>query len=253
MNIANASYNALQLALRQQSSPVPILGNMYYTLGYTYAHSIDNASGFRNNTSQVPAFQTHLFRASSDFDLRHVLTFSGGWDLPFNRGPQKVVKGWSLYPIVSWRTGYPFTISAGLPTLNGTPGPSGAGDGGLVNANLTGSVKYFDPHQKSSPGGNSGFFFFDPTVFDPNVVSGYGTAPRNLLRGPGRTNMDLTLAKVTPLYGDRLSLRLSVDAFNIFNHTQFRNLGTNAATGTLGQVLSTYNPRELQLGAHINF
>jgi hypothetical protein len=253
MNIANANYNALQLALRQQTASVPILGSMYYTLGYTYAHSIDNASGFRNNTSQVPAFQTHLFRASSDFDLRHVLTFSGGWDLPFNRGPQKLVKGWSLYPILSWRTGYPFSVTAGLPTLNGTPGPSGAGDGGLVNANLTKPVQYIDPHQKSTPGANSGFFFFNPTAFSTGVVSGYGTAPRNLLRGPGRTNMDLSLSKATPLYGDHVSLKLSVDAFNIFNHTQFRSLGTNAATGTLGQVLSTYRPRELQLGAHINF
>lgn len=253
MNIANASYNSLQLALRQQGSSVPILGNVYYTLGYTYSHSIDNASGFRNNSSQVPAFQTNLFRASSDFDLRHVLTFSGGWDLPFNRGPQKVVKGWSLYPLVSWRTGYPFTITAGLPTLNGTPGPSGAGDGGLVNANQTGPIKILDSHRQGSFNGNNGFFFFDPTVFNTNVVSGYGTAPRNLLRGPGRTNMDMTLAKTTPLYGDRLNLRLSVDAFNIFNHTQFRSLGNNAATGTLGQVLSTYNPRQLQLGAHINF
>jgi hypothetical protein len=254
MNIANASYNSLQLALRQQTSSVPILGNMYYTLGYTYAHSIDNASGFRNNNSQVPAFQTHLFRASSDFDLRHVLTFSGGWDLPFNRGPQKLVKGWSLYPIVSWRTGYPFTITDGLPTLNGDPGPSGAGDGGLVNANLVGSVNYTGSHHQTTPTGKKpGFYFFDPNAFDPGVVSGYGTAPRNLLRGPGRTNMDLTLAKVTPIYGDHVSLRLSVDAFNIFNHTQFRSLGNNAATDTLGQVLSTYNPRQLQLGAHINF
>ncbi|HEV2990595.1 MAG TPA: carboxypeptidase regulatory-like domain-containing protein [Candidatus Angelobacter sp.] len=253
MNIANASYNSMQLALRQQTTAVPILGNMYYTLGYTYAHSIDNASGFRNNSSQVPAFQTHLFRASSDFDLRHVLTFSGGWDLPFSRGPQKLVKGWSVYPLVSWRTGYPFTISAGLPTLNDTPGPSGAGDGALVNANLTGPVKILNSHSQGSFNGNTGFFFFDPTSFNPNVVTGYGTAPRNLLRGPGRTNMDMTLAKTTPIYGDHLSLRLSVDAFNIFNHTQFQSLGTNAATGTLGQVLRTYHPRELQLGAHINF
>lgn len=253
MNIANANYNALQLSLKQQYTPVPILGSMYYTLGYTYAHSIDDASGFRNFNSQVPAFLTHIFRSSSDFDLRQALTFSGGWDLPFNRGPKPLVKGWSLYPLVSWRTGYPYTVFAGLNTSNGDPGPSGAGDAGLVNANLVAPVRYVDPHTQQKLGGHTGLFFFDPTAFDPNVTSGYGTAARNLLRGPGRTNMDLALAKVTPIYGDRVKLRLGVDAFNLFNHTQFSRLGNDAASRTLGQVTQTYDPRILQLEAHITF
>jgi len=194
----------------------------------------------------VPFFQPQLFRASSDYDLRHVITFSGGWDLPFNQGPRRLVKGWSLYPIVSFRTGFPFTVSAGLPTLNGFPGPSGAGDGALVNANLASPIQYVDSHSTG--------MFFNPASFDANVISGYGTAPRNAFRGPGRTNMDLSLAKVTPLYGERVNLKLSVDAFNIFNHTQFRSIGTNAADSTtLGQVLTVYDPRILQLSAHINF
>lgn len=254
MNVANANYNALQFALRQQSTNVPVFGSMYYTLGYTYAHSIDDASGFRNNTDQVPFFQPQLFRASSDFDLRHVVTFSGGWDLPFDRGPKTLVKGWSLYPILSWRTGFPITVSAGLPTLNGVPGPSGAGDGGLVNANLVGPVSYLTGHSTQTIGGVTGVYFFTPTSFDPNVTSGYGTAPRNLLRGPGRTNLDLSLAKVTPVLGEHISLKLSVDAFNVFNHTEFRSIGSNAADPTtLGQVLTVYPPRILQLGAHIVF
>jgi hypothetical protein len=244
-NAANANYNALQLSLREQRTAVPVLGNVYYTLGYTWSHSIDDASGFRNNNFQVPFFQPQIFRASSDFDLRHVITFSGGWDLPFNRGPAKLVKGWSLYPILSYRTGYPFTVNAGLNTLNEDPGPSGAGDAGLVNADLVAPVHYLDPHK-------NGFFFFDPTSF-AGPASGYGTAPRNLLRGPGRTNMDLSLAKLTPIGGDRVNLKLTVDAFNVFNHTQFRNLSTLLSAGTFGQATTTYDPRILQLSAHINF
>lgn len=65
--------------------------------------------------------------------------------------------------------------------------------------------------------------------------------------------MDLSLAKTTPLYGDRVNLRLNVDAFNIFNHTQFRSVNSNASTDILGQLSSVYDPRVLQLGAHITF
>jgi outer membrane receptor for ferrienterochelin and colicin len=253
-NVANANYNSLQLSARQQPVAVPVLGTVYYTFGYTWAHSIDDASGFRNNNSQVPFFQPHIFRASSDFDVRQFVTFSGGWDLPFNHGPAKLVKGWSLYPILTWRTGYPYSITAGLNALNGTPGPSGAGDGNLVNANLVSPVQFLNPHSQSSPSGAQGFYFFNPNSFSSTVTSGYGTAARNLLRGPGRTNMDLSLAKVVPLSGDRVSMKFSVDAFNIFNHTQFSSLGLNAANpATLGTVTNTYAPRILQLAAHVNF
>jgi len=251
-NAANANYNALQLSLRQQVTAVPVLGHMYYTLGYTWSHSIDDASGFRNFNSQVPFFQPQIFRASSDFDLRHVITFSGGWDLPFNRGPAKLVKGWSIYPIVSYRTGYPITVNAGLNALNSDPGPSGAGDSNLVNADQVAPVHYLDPHKQQTINGVTGFYFFDPSSF-AGPATGYGTAARNLLRGPGRTNTDISLAKLTPIVGDRVNLKLSVDAFNIFNHTQFRTLSNNFATATLGQAITTYDPRILQLSAHINF
>jgi hypothetical protein len=246
MNVANANYNALQLSLRQQQASVPLLGSLYYTVGYTWAHSNDDASGFRNYNSQVPFYAPHLFYASSDFDVRQALTLSGGWDLPFNAGPKSLVKGWSLFPVLSFRTGFPFTVNAGLPERGGTPGPSGAGDGNLVNANQIAPIQYVNSHATG--------VFFNPGSFSTTApASGYGTAPRNGYTGPGRSNLNMSLAKVTPLYHDRLSLKLSVDAFNLFNHTQFKSVGNNIQSGTLGDVLSVYSPRILQLSARIGF
>jgi hypothetical protein len=70
---------------------------------------------------------------------------------------------------------------------------------------------------------------------------------------PGRTNLDLSLAKTTPLYRERITLEFRVDAFDLLNHTEFQNLDNNAQdTGsTSGQVISPYSARILQLGAHI--
>ena len=247
-NASNANYNGLQLSLTQQTTNVWKLGGVYYTLGYTWSHSIDNASGFRQGSFAVPFFNPQFFRASSDFDVRQYVTFSGGWDLPFNRGPQRLVKGWSLYPILTWRTGFPFTAIGGFNTLDNAPGPTGAGDQGLINANLTAPIRYVNPK-------TNGLQFFSQASFNDNVVQGYGTAPRNVLRGPGRTNLDLSLAKVTPLYRERITLELRVDAFNLFNHTQFQNLDNNAQDigTTFGQVISAYDPRILQVAAHVRF
>jgi hypothetical protein len=255
-NSADASYNALQLSLRKQASNIRYIGTTYFTLGYTWAHSIDDASGFRQFNSNVSTILPHFFRASSDFDIRHFLVFSGGWDLPFDRGPKALVKGWSLYPIFFWRTGYPLSANAGQFTDDFDPGLSGAGDSGIVNADLTGPIHYVDPHKvQSLGGGTSGPFFLDPSSFSDTPTAPYGTAPRNVIRAPGRTNFDISLAKKTPIYKDRASLEIRMDAFNLFNHTQFSNFDTNAADigFTFGQATQAYAPRILQLAAHIRF
>ena len=108
--------------------------------------------------------------------------------MPFDRawgaGPKRLTKGWSLYPIVTWRTGFPFDIPARLPRRNDPtyPGTSGAGDPFLSNAALVAPVKYLDPRKKttinvinygSDASGNclitstpvTGSFYFDPNSF----------------------------------------------------------------------------------------
>jgi outer membrane receptor protein involved in Fe transport len=186
-NASNANYNALEASLTRQPKNSPI-GTVYFTLGYTYSHNLDNASGFRQRNAYVPAYSPDLYYGNSDSDVRNRVTFSGGWDLPFDRvwtgGPKRLTKGWSLYPIVTWRSGFPFDISASLPGLNdpANPGTSGAGDAILTNAAVLGPLTTFNPdHQRTineisygfSPTGGcqitttpvTGNFYFDPNSF----------------------------------------------------------------------------------------
>lgn len=81
------------------------------------------------------------------------------------------------------------------------------------------------------------------------------TEDRNVLRGPGRTNLDLSLAKTTPLYRQRITLELRADAFNVLNHAEFNNLDNDGQDigSTFGQVTGVYDPRILQSGTHIRF
>jgi hypothetical protein len=65
-NVSNASYNSLELSLQKRVSPTRYFGNSYFTLAYTYGHSIDNASGFRERNSRVPFYNPRQFIASSD-------------------------------------------------------------------------------------------------------------------------------------------------------------------------------------------
>jgi hypothetical protein len=230
----------------------PVFGDTYFQLSYTYGHSMDNTSGFRQqHSSQVPYYNYNAFRASSDFDITHRIVFSGGWDLPFDRlwtsGPRRLTQGWSLYPIATWRTGFPLDI---LPfyTIGSTtnePGPAGYGDGGIVRANLVGSkITLFDPHQVQSFGGNVGNYWFNPANFSQPLdgQGNYGTLGRNAFRGPDRVNFDLALAKTTNLFGERAKLEFRAEFFNIFNHTEFDSPNVNNfGSPTFGQITSTTN------------
>lgn len=280
-NVSNANYNSLLASLQKEFSGSRIFGRSYFTLAYTYSHNIDNASGFRNRNFAVPSYQPDLFRSSSDTDVRQRIVFSGGWELPFEQAlphaSKRITGGWSVFPIVSWRTGFPLDVFANLPSaFSGSPGPSAAGDAGLVRANLTGPVRVFNPSRVQTIGGQTGNFEFDPSSFtdaqcsappcqpsarvfpsdaqavqDPSVRT-YGTLPRNYFRGPGRFDIDLAFAKTTPIT-ERLLMQLRADFFNLENRAEFSIPDTNISSPTFGQVLNTADPRIIQLSLRLSF
>jgi Carboxypeptidase regulatory-like domain len=268
-NVSFANFNSLEASVTKQNGTNHYIGNTYFTFAYTYGHSIDNSSGFRNRDSQVPYYEPGIFRAASNFDITHRITFSGGWDLPLDQawtsGPKRLVKGWSLYPILSWRTGFPLSINSQL--LNSfvpsDPGPSGAGDSYLTNVDF---APGFNKIQILNPKTN-GNYYFNPAAFVPvqdayNPSDPYGTTPRDFFRGPGRTNLDLALAKTTSIT-ERVNIECRVEAFNVFNHTQFANPDTNIDDNTFGQITSTslgsnsltalQTQRIVQLAARLTF
>ncbi len=278
-NIGKANYNAGEAKLRRNAS-LGSWGSAFFTLGYTWSHEIDNSSGFRERNSNVPAYEHDAFYASGDTDVRQVLTFSGGWELPFDhlweRGPKLLTRGWSLYPIFIVRTGFPIDVFANLNTSGSNPGPSGEGDAGAVRADLVGNMvtilnpKDFptltNPNSGTSAAGN---YYFNPANFDvSNLLSlnaiaksdasmlpyyTYGTFPRNGLRGPGQTNLDLTIAKHFRV-GERYDVELRGDAFDVLNHAEFANPDVTPTDSTFGQISNTIvQGRILQLALHLSF
>lgn len=277
-NVGTGNFNSMELSLQKRLSENRFFGTSYFTLAYTLGHSIDTSSGFRQRGSVVPAYNSAQFRSDSDFDLRQRLTFSGGWDLPFDRawssGPKRLTQGWSLYPIVTKRTGFPLDVFAGLSASRTATGPSAAGDRQVVHANLVGGgVTVFDPSTSQTFNSRTGNYYFNPANFVACTVSAscpnglpttaqalanpalrsYGTFPRNALRAPGRTNVDLAIAKTTPLYKERVKLEFRAEAFNLFNHAEFSSPSTSITSTLFGQITTTADPRIIQLAARITF
>jgi hypothetical protein len=282
-NISNAFYNSMQASLNRQLVDSHYLGRTYFTLAYTYGHSIDNASGFRQRNSTVPSYAPNLFRASSDQDIRDRITFSGGWDMPFDRlissAPKRLTQGWSLFPIVTWRTGLPFDVFANLGeqfTYN-AEGPSGAGDPVNTHANIVGPLNTLNPHTTQTFNGNTGKYYFNPNslsiaqcgdqndpmpgcvpgpgilpadsqvVADPALAT-YGTLPRNYLRGPGYVDFDLAFSKTTSIT-EKVKFEFRAEFFNLLNHANFTNPGIiNNGNGTYAGGAGGANPNSSLFG-----
>jgi hypothetical protein len=88
-----------------------------------------------------------------------------------------------------------------------------------------------------------------------NALGTPGNAKRRFFYGPGADNYDMAVAKQLPITESK-SLLFRVEAFNVFNHTQFN--GPTAVDGdigssTFGNAISAAAPRILQGALKFNF
>ena len=271
-NVGSANYNSMAVGISKRYSDTRFLGNIAYQLSYTYGHSIDNESGFRSRDARVPAYDWNRFRASSDFDLTHYAAISGTWELPFAKawehGPKQITRGWALYPIITYRSGQPLDVYAGLSPSRTAVGPSGVGDSSLVRANLIGNMTFYNPQTQTVAGGRTGNYYFDPSSFERTslnalqssgaaatnpAVRTYGTLGRNAFRGPDRANFDIAVTKNIYVYKESARFEIRADCFNCLNHTEWGNPNTSITSGVFGQISTTADPRIIQLAARFIF
>jgi outer membrane receptor protein involved in Fe transport len=268
-NVGQAHYNSMALGLTKRFSDTKA-GPLSYQLSYTWGKSIDN----QTDRTSVPFYNWFQFKGPSDFDINHYLAINGTWQLPFDRmwagGPKVLTRGWTIYPIVTRRSGLPLNVKAGLSTSGTNPGPSGAGDASLVQANLVGPITLYEPaNATKSSNGRIGNYWFDPAAFsnaglaaingalNPSLAT-YGTLGRNSFRGPSITNVNVTVGKSIDLHSERKKAELRADFFNALNTPQWQNPNTSISSGTFGQITgtgTTTDPaaRVIQLSLRLTF
>jgi hypothetical protein len=230
---------------------------------YTYAHTIDDQSGFRYNSSVYTDPFNHRFdRGSANFDIRHRLVISGIWKLPFDRALRngngilrKIAEGWEASGIASFQTGTPFTIFSNS--------NSSQENIFLDRANLVGPIQYFparsqhtfDTSTATCLGGQAtGNFYFNPTAFDCGSVPlfSFGNSGRNILRGPGRNNFDLSVGRTFRI-SESKTIEFRSEFFNAFNHAQFFNPDHSGGSGNFGQITQARDPRIMQFALKFYF
>ena len=128
-------------------------------------------------------------------------------------------------------------------------GLGGAGAGYTDRPNLSGKVTYpktvkqwFNTAQFSAP--------IPVWLGGPN--QGFGNASRDSIVGPGRVNFTTSLYKSFAMT-ERAHFELRFESFNTFNHTELNSFNDTLGNGLFGQITSTWDPRNLELGGKFVF
>jgi hypothetical protein len=240
----STSYNALELRLqRQWSSGLSLL------VSYTYSKMIDiGGEQLIGDAAIRDARNVDLEKALSTADLRHYLTASYSYALPWGAGQRFAIRNrfanaalgnWQVNGITTIRSGLPFTPELGVSSANtGDPRPNRVADGNRPSS------------QRSIAN------WFDKSAFTVPAAYTFGNAGRDILEGPGAVNFDLSLFKDFSIskLGEQSKLQLRFESFNTFNHPQFSNPNNRVDLAQGGTITSlSTNMRDLQAGVKLIF
>ncbi|HYJ87981.1 MAG TPA: hypothetical protein VEW46_18085 [Pyrinomonadaceae bacterium] len=252
-----SNYNSLQVQANRRYA-----SGFQYGVAYTYSKSFDYANDDTSDVNKSRPYKDFNY-APSDFDQTHILTVNYIYDVPGlsrksnNRFVRAVFDNWQISGTTSYVSGKPKNLTtnftAGTATITaGQTCPPGSFQtsatvctmitdftGGQVNARPS---IICDPMSGVSGADSSGTpYVVNSGCFAPPAFLGQiGNAPRNLIRMPSIFNNDLALFKNIKI-GERREIQLRWEVYNIFNHSNFRDID---ATLTYGIAQVNPNPAQ---------
>ena len=99
---------------------------------------------------------------------------------------------------------------------------------------------------------NRDAFVLLPVVAASGRTARRGHESNSPLRGPGYSNLNLSLGKTFPV-GEGRTLELKADAQNALNQTQYAVVSTNLSSVQFGQITATNGARVVQVQVRLAF
>jgi hypothetical protein len=294
-----SNYNALQASLTQRVSH-----GLSLTAGYTYAHNLDISSADDSAIAPVVmnSLNPDLDYGAASWDVRHHFSMAITYVLPGKKSPGQLLEGWQINTVFNWMSAFPWNAIDSANDISGTgdlndrwdlfgnasnftpggrsqlpcfgaPGSSFA-KAANCTASLPAACVNAAGQVPTGPTGQTGLqavntygcYMEGNSVILPPAQGTYGTMGRDVLRGKGFNQWDLSLTKNWKLK-ERYTIQFRTESFNVFNHVNYVSAG--AFTGSLsapaafGQapstpdggnpVIGSGSPREIQFGAKFIF
>jgi hypothetical protein len=233
---ASSIYHSLQFKVERR-----FYKGLSLLTAFTWSKSIDQDS--TNGEGLYDPYNARLNRGVSLFDVPRVFTTGLVWELPWLRtakGSTRVLLGgWTLGSLITLQDGFPFT-----PAFSGDPSNTGTGSRADVIAGCD-----------FGTGGGTPERWFNTSCFvAPPGAPTYrrGNAGRNILRGDGYQNVDLSLYKEF-LFAEQRKFQLRFEGFNAFNLHSFAFPTATVNDPNFGRVFGSSPARVMQVAAKVIF
>jgi hypothetical protein len=234
---ASSTYHALQVDIQRR----PVRG-WSFRAAYTLSNSMDDTSAFlaTDGDDNTPQDSRNLAAewGPSDFDVRQRLVLTGSYEVPAD-APRRWMRQWQFRGVFTAQSGRPFTPRVSFDNSN--------------TGNVGGGTFAYDrPNVITTPATDGSYVTYDGKIFAIAPQYTFGNAGRDSLTGPGYVTLDGMIARRISLAGHR-SLQLRLEAFNLFNRSNYQLPDSFVDHVTFGQSLAAYPPRQLQLAARFAF
>ena len=238
---SSSTYHSLQTRIERRFRQ-----GLSFLTTYTLGKAVDDAPLYGG--SAPDARNPKAARGPANTDSRHRFSGSFIYELPFGPGKRFVRDAGGLRSILlgSWQVNGIVTRASGVPF---TP---------TIAQDVAGTARTNSQWPNRVCGGRlderTADRWFDASCFTVPASGTFGTAGRNILVGPGLTNVDVSVFKIFPVATGKL-IQFRVEVFNLFNHV---NLGQPNATIdaplTVGRISTTStDARQIQLALKYTF
>jgi hypothetical protein len=251
----NSHYDALQFTIKKDPTHgFNLLGS------YTWSHALAEASNddsLENLITDVTAKGNIIKKlwSNADFDVRHRLTVSGGYELPFGKGKawggnwnglvDGFLGGWRSNLIYTLQSGFPFTVYT-----SGLQLPDRVCSGILPSDQRSPNHWYdsscFPSHVPTT--------ITDPVTGQPKTINTQGNSHPNIIPGPNTNDVAFGMEKYLHIT-ERHTLQLRAEAFNLFNHPNLLgpsgNYFFNTISGT--KITRAKDGRDIQVALRYSF
>jgi hypothetical protein len=236
-SIGEQSYRGLKLSARRRAANgISINGN--YTLSRCYG---DHTTGGFPQLAQGPTDPDNpeRDRGHCEQDRTHVGNVSLGYETPEvgNALMNALLSRWRVSGILTARSGSWLTVTTGSDrALNGQRFQE-------QRVNQISDDVYGDKTLNN---------YLNRAAFAQPALGTFGDHERASIRGPNFWTTNLALSKVIPFGTQNLEVR--IEAFNVLNHFNWGNPGTNFNAATFGRIQSLAGePRIMQFGVKYAF
>jgi hypothetical protein len=257
-SVGFADYHAFQLSVDKRSS-----GGLTYQVAYTFSKALDENDGWfgAEGKNVADPYNPRASLSPAGFDLPHLLTVNANYELPIGRGKRYstgnhavdyIVGNWQMNGILALRSGqrYSVTDNSGDPANTGNVGWAG-----YEQANLVG-----DPNSGSCPNGarvHTQGCWFNSAAFGTPGLGTFGNLRPDAFQAQRYWNVDFSVFRGFPIWGEERKLEFRAEAFNLFNTVIFGSPNSDISNasnfGTVTTRANANGPRVLQFGLRFIF